>query len=29
MRNVLLYAKDFGALIVHHTEDPYLRPAAP
>jgi dihydroorotase len=24
MRNVLLYAKDFGALIVHHTEDPYL-----
>ena len=21
MRNVLLYAKDFGALIVHHTED--------
>ena len=22
MRNVLLYAKDFGALIVHHTEDP-------
>ncbi|HRD76188.1 MAG TPA: dihydroorotase [Hyphomicrobiaceae bacterium] len=24
MRNVLLYAKDFGALIVHHTEDPWL-----
>jgi dihydroorotase len=24
MRNVLLYAKDYGALIVHHTEDPYL-----
>jgi dihydroorotase len=24
MRNVLLYSKDFGALIVHHTEDPYL-----
>jgi dihydroorotase len=24
MRNVLLYGKDFGALIVHHTEDPYL-----
>ena len=24
MRNVLLYAKDFDALIVHHTEDPYL-----
>jgi dihydroorotase len=24
MRNVLLYAKDFGALIAHHTEDPYL-----
>jgi dihydroorotase len=24
MRNVLLYAKDFGALIVHHTEDPDL-----
>lgn len=21
MRNVLLYAKDFGALIIHHTED--------
>ena len=24
MRNVLLYAKDFDALIVHHTEDPHL-----
>jgi dihydroorotase len=24
MHNVLLYAKDFGALIAHHTEDPYL-----
>ncbi len=24
MRNVLSYAKDFGALVVHHTEDPYL-----
>jgi dihydroorotase len=24
MRNVLNYAKDFGALIVHHTEDHYL-----
>lgn len=24
MRNVLNYSKDFGALIVHHTEDPYL-----
>jgi len=24
MRNALLYSKDFGALIVHHTEDPYL-----
>jgi dihydroorotase len=24
MRNVLNYAKDFGALVVHHTEDPYL-----
>lgn len=24
LRNVLNYAKDFGALIVHHTEDPYL-----
>ncbi len=24
MRNALLYAKDFAALIAHHTEDPYL-----
>lgn len=24
MRNALLYAKDFGTLIVHHAEDPYL-----
>lgn len=24
MRNVLNYSKDFGALIVHHCEDPYL-----
>ncbi len=24
MKNALLYAKDFGALIVHHTEDPFL-----
>jgi dihydroorotase len=24
MRNVLLYSKDFGALICHHIEDPYL-----
>ncbi|MGD9502114.1 MAG: dihydroorotase [Methyloceanibacter sp.] len=24
MRNVLAYAKDFGALIVHHLEDPWL-----
>jgi len=24
MRNVLLYGKDFGALIAHHIEDPYL-----
>ena len=24
MRNVLNYAKDFDALVVHHTEDPYL-----
>jgi dihydroorotase len=24
MRNVLNYAKDFGALIIHHVEDPYL-----
>ncbi len=28
MRNVLNYAKDFGALIVHHTEDPYLSNSA-
>ena len=28
MRNVLLYAKDFDALIVHHTEDPYLSQTA-
>ena len=28
MRNALLYAKDFDALIVHHTEDPYLTPGA-
>ncbi len=28
MRNVLNYAKDFGALVVHHTEDPYLSGAA-
>jgi dihydroorotase len=28
MRNALLYAKDFGALIVHHTEDPYLSAGA-
>lgn len=28
MRNVLLYARDFGALIVHHTEDPYLSEGA-
>ena len=26
MRNVLAYAKDFGALIVHHLEDPTLAP---
>ncbi len=24
MKNALLYARDFDALIVHHTEDPYL-----
>jgi dihydroorotase len=24
MKNVLLYAKDFGALIAHHTEDAFL-----
>jgi dihydroorotase len=28
MRNVLLYAGDFGALIVHHTEDPHLSEGA-
>jgi dihydroorotase len=28
MRNVLLYAKDFDALIVHHTEDPHLSEGA-
>jgi dihydroorotase len=28
MNNALLYAKDFGALIVHHTEDPYLTQGA-
>ncbi len=28
MRNVLLYSKDFGALIVHHTEDPDLTEGA-
>jgi dihydroorotase len=28
MRNALLYAKDFGALIVHHTEDPHLSEGA-
>jgi dihydroorotase len=28
MRNTLLYAKDFGALIVHHTEDPHLSEGA-
>jgi len=28
MYNALLYAKDFGALIVHHTEDPYLSQGA-
>ena len=28
MRNVLNYAKDFGALIVHHTEDAYLSGSA-
>lgn len=28
MRNALLYAKDFDALIVHHTEDPYLSKTA-
>jgi dihydroorotase len=28
MRNALLYAGDFGALIVHHTEDPHLSEGA-
>lgn len=28
MRNVLNYAKDFDALIVHHCEDPYLAKGA-
>ena len=28
MRNVLNYAKDFGALVVHHTEDPFLSGSA-
>jgi len=28
MHNALLYAKDFGALIVHHTEDPHLTEGA-
>jgi dihydroorotase len=28
MRNVLLYARDFDALIVHHTEDPHLSEGA-
>ncbi len=28
MRNVLNYAKDFGALVVHHTEDPHLSGSA-
>ena len=28
MHNALLYAKDFGALIVHHTEDPFLSEGA-
>jgi dihydroorotase len=28
MRNVLLYAKDFGAVIVHHTEDSHLSEGA-
>ncbi len=28
MRQCLLYGKDFGALIVHHTEDPYLSKGA-
>jgi dihydroorotase len=28
MRNVLSYSKDFSALVVHHTEDPYLSSGA-
>jgi len=28
MRNALLYARDFDALLVHHTEDPYLSSSA-
>ena len=28
MRNILNYSKDFGALVVHHTEDPYLSATA-
>ena len=28
MKNALLYARDFGAMIVHHTEDPYLSAGA-
>jgi dihydroorotase len=28
MRNALLYAKDFDALVVHHTEDPFLSAGA-
>jgi len=28
MRNALLYAKDFGALIAHHVEDPHLSEGA-
>lgn len=28
MRNVLSYSKDFAALVVHHTEDPYLSTGA-
>lgn len=28
MRNALLYSKDFGALIAHHTEDPHLAEGA-
>ncbi len=28
MRNALLYARDFSALIVHHTEDPHLSEGA-